>query len=276
MSTYRKRYGMYLLRYVEITKDRKGSRLVLSQNIICQISTNVKGQPMDMSKLSEKDALRQAVLLRTDSSTGQGIRNEKHPQICNSVGGASLPYGLAFRRWAHGRWQHQSQEWLDAFSQAVLLSDPTTSLLVLAVSWSVLGILFFLVRSKRKARSLFSVSRPLGTSRRKTQASRPQPHPDRPTPTKDRVEVAQEWRRLDEADKEIIREIVSQKGLWETDIIALLQARGFLHPSSSRFDSVAERASFVHCDFAGYHSIPPEYQAPLASVLASDSSEGYQ
>ena len=161
------------------------------------------------------------------------ISDEKHPQICNSVGGASLPHGLAFRRWAHGRWQHQSREWLDAFSQAVLLSDPTTSLLVLAVSWSVLGILFFLVRSKRKARSPFSASRPLGTSRRKTQASRPQPHPDRPTPTKDRVEVAQEWRRLDEADKEVIREIVSQKGLWETDIIALLHARGFLHPSSS-------------------------------------------
>ena len=166
--------------------------------------------------------------------------------------------------------------WLDAFSQAVLLSDPTTSLFVLAVSWIVLGILFFLVRTQRKARSPFPVSRPLGTSRHKTQASRPRQLPDQPTLTRDRGDVAKEWSRLDEADKEVIREIVSQKGLWETDIIALLQARGFLHPSSARFDSVAERASFVHCDFAGYHSIPAEYQAPLASVLASDSSEGYQ
>ena len=166
--------------------------------------------------------------------------------------------------------------WLDAFSQAVIHSDPTTSLFLLAVSWTVLGILFFLVRTKRKARSPFPLSRPLDASRHKTQAPRPRPLPDRPAFTKDRVEVAEEWSRLDEADKEVIREIASQKGLWETDIIALLQARGFLHPSSGRVDSVAERASFVHCDFAGYHSIPPEYQAPLASVLAHDSSEGYQ
>ena len=167
-------------------------------------------------------------------------------------------------------------EWLGAFSQAVLHSDPTTGPILLAVSWSVLVILFILVRSKRKAPSPFPESHPLGTPKRKSKVSRPQRLPEKPTLTKDRVEVAEEWSRLGEADKEVIREIASQKGLWETDITALLQARGFLHPSSGRFDSVAERASFVHCDFAGYHSIPPEYQAPLAKVLASDSSEGYQ
>ena len=165
--------------------------------------------------------------------------------------------------------------WLDTFSQAVLHSDPTTSLIILAVSWGVLCVLFFLVRSKRKAPSPFPDSLQLDTSRPKPLVSKPRLS-DRPTLTKDRAEVAEEWSRLDEADKEVIREIASQKGLWETDIIALLQARGFLHASISRFDSVAERASFVHCDFAGYHSIPPEYQAPLAKVLASDSSEGYQ
>ena len=48
------------------------------------------------------------------------------------------------------------REWLGAFSQAVLQSEPTTSLILLAVSWSVVGILFFLLRSKRKAPSPFS------------------------------------------------------------------------------------------------------------------------
>jgi len=76
-------------------------------------------------------------------------------------------------------------------------------------------------------------------------------------------------------DKEVIREIVSQKGLWENDIVALLQARGFLHATAT-FDPVAERVSFVHCDYAGYHSIPPEYQSQVEGVIANDYREGFQ
>jgi hypothetical protein len=89
------------------------------------------------------------------------------------------------------------------------------------------------------------------------------------------VDVSEEWHDLDEVDKEVIREIVSQKGLWENDIVALLQARGFLH-STATFDPLAERVSFVHCDYAGYHSIPPEYQSQVESLLANDYAEGFQ
>jgi len=112
---------------------------------------------------------------------------------------------------------------------------------------------------------------------RKEQISRPRRLPDHPTitNTKDRLGIAEEWNSLDEVDKEVIREIVSQKGLWENDIVALLQARGFLHATAT-FDPVAERVSFVHCDYAGYHSIPPEYQSQVEGVIANDYREGFQ
>ena len=166
-------------------------------------------------------------------------------------------------------------EWLDTFSRDILLLDPTTTLLALALSLSILGILFFLTRSKRRGPPSAPFPHQSRAIVRKDQVFRPGRAPDRPTLTKDRVKVSEEWNSLDEADKEVIREIVSQKGLWESDITALLQARGFVHHTAS-FDSLAERVSFVHCDYAGYHSIPPEYQAPLEVVLANDSSEGYQ
>lgn len=166
-------------------------------------------------------------------------------------------------------------EWLETFSRAVQLADPTTTLLALTLLLSVVGILFFLACSRKKAPPPEPFPRTSRDSVRKEQKLRPiRPEVHR-TATKDKVKVAEEWKNLDDADKEVIREIVSQKGLWETDIIALLQARGFVY-HTAHFDSLAERVSFVHCDYAGYHSIPPEYQAPLEVVLSNDSSEGYQ
>ncbi len=147
--------------------------------------------------------------------------------------------------------------WLETFFRMVLTPSSTTTLLVLALSLSVLGILFFLERTKRKAPPSTPLPRTPRPSIRKERVSRPQRSPESPTITKNQVEVAEEWNSLEEADKEAIRAIVSQEGLWETDIIALLQARGFLHPSAT-LNSLSERASFVHCDYAGYHSIPPK------------------
>jgi len=168
---------------------------------------------------------------------------------------------------------HTTTGWEETFFRLVLMPAPTTTLLVLALSLSVLGMLFFLERTKRKApppAPLPPIPRP---SIRKEPVSRPWGgRPEPPTITQDRVDVAEEWNSLEEADKEAIRAIVSQEGLWETDIIALLQARGFLHPSAT-LEALAERVSFVHCDFAGYHSVPPEYQAELVGVLANDQGE---
>lgn len=86
------------------------------------------------------------------------------------------------------------------------------------------------------------------------------------------MKVEEEWRRLEEGEKEAIRAIVTQSGLWETDIIALLETRGFLHPKAT-LESLAERASFVVCDYAGYHSIPDEYHAQIVGVLDADNAE---
>ena len=167
---------------------------------------------------------------------------------------------------------HRATGWIETFSRLVLMPAPTTTLLVLALSLSVLGILFFGERTKQKAPPPVPLPRTPRPSIRKEPISRPWGPPDRPTITKDRVDVAEEWNSLEEADKEAIRAIVSQKGLWETDIIALLQARGFLHPTAT-LEALAERVSFVNCDYAGYHSVPPEYQAELVGVLANDQGE---
>jgi len=84
--------------------------------------------------------------------------------------------------------------------------------------------------------------------------------------------VEKEWNKLEEAGKEAVRAIVSQDGLWESDLIALLKTRGFLHPKAS-LESLALRASFVKCGFDGHYSIPPDYQAQVAKVLATDDGE---
>jgi len=167
--------------------------------------------------------------------------------------------------------------WIETFFRMVLTPSSTTTLLVLALSLSVLGILFFLERTKRVDLPPVSLPRTPRPSIRREHVSRPQRPPDRHTITKTKagVDVSEEWNSLDEVDKEVIREIVSQKGLWENDIVALLQTRGFLH-STATFDPLAERVSFVHCDYAGYHSIPPEYQTQVEGVIANDYCEGFQ
>ena len=168
--------------------------------------------------------------------------------------------------------------WIETFSGVVLTPAPATTLLFLVLSLSVWVILSFLNKSPKQKFPLPPPPHPAPLPRiprpsiRKEQVSRPWGPPDRPPIIQDRVDVAAEWNSLEEADKEAIRAIVSQEGLWETDIIALLQVRGFLHPTAT-LEALAERVSFVHCDYAGYHSVPPEYQAELVGVLANDQGE---
>ena len=155
----------------------------------------------------------------------------------------------------------------------VLTPTTTSILLVLVFSLSVWGILLFLERTKRNTPSPAPSWPPTPRGRmHQKQLSKPRPRPqDRPTITKNRIEIEEEWNILDEEDKEAIRAIVSQGGLWEADIIALLKARGFLHTAT--VDSLAERVSFVDCDYARYYSILPEYQALLDLLLAKDYAE---
>lgn len=169
-------------------------------------------------------------------------------------------------------------EWLESSSRFILFPDPTITLSVLVVSFCVWAILFWLGQRTRKA-PFSPPSRPPQesfrqlVSLRKNQESKPGRPPKSCTTTHhDRVKVEDKWRRLEEADKEAIRAIVSQGGLWETDIVALLETRGFLHPKAT-LASLAERVSFIDCDYAGYHSIHPEYHAQLVSVLDTDNAE---
>ena len=168
-------------------------------------------------------------------------------------------------------------ELFESSSRFILFPDPTITLSILVVSFCVWAILFWLGERTRKA-PFSAPSRPPQESFRqplgfpKNQESKPgRPSKDHTTIHHDQVKVEEEWRRLEEADKETIRAIISQGGLWETDIIALLETRGFLHPKAT-LDSL-ERISFVDCDYAGYHSIPPEYHAQLVSVLDTDNAE---
>jgi len=165
--------------------------------------------------------------------------------------------------------------WMETFAHIALTPLPISNFWVLVFSLSVLGILFLHGHTKRSSPKQipWPPTLPRESVHEEQQPFTAPLSADSHTITKERVE--EEWNSLDEVDKEVIREIVSQKGLWENDIVALLQARGFLHATAT-FDPLAERVSFVHCDYAGYHSIPPEYQSQVEGVIANDYREGFQ
>jgi len=90
------------------------------------------------------------------------------------------------------------------------------------------------------------------------------------TVTKERLD--KEWDSLDEGDREIVRELVTKGGLMEPDVIALLQARGFL-PYKEAYEPLADRVSFITCDYVGFHSIAPEFQSLLEDKIAEESRD---
>ncbi len=160
--------------------------------------------------------------------------------------------------------------WLETLHRLALAPLPISNFWILMCSLSVLGMLLALGQTKRDASKKIPLPH---TPPRETIHNKPQPVPLPSTEgliTKAHVE--EEWHRLEEADKETIREIVVQEGLWESDIVALLQTRGLLS-HNARYDSLAERISFVQCDFAGYHSIRSNYHSILESILAADYAE---
>ena len=170
-------------------------------------------------------------------------------------------------------------EWIGTFSRLILMPDPTITLWILIFSLGIWVILSSIKGTKRKVPSLptplpppTAESFPPRGSLRQKYLSQPRPSESPTIAHRNPVMVEEEWNKLEEAEKEVIRAIASQEGLWETDIIALLETRGFLQPKGT-LESLAERVSFVNSDYAGYHSIPPEYQAQLVSVLANENAE---
>ncbi len=162
--------------------------------------------------------------------------------------------------------------WMGTLSRVALTPLPISNAWVLVLSLIILGMLLVLGRTKRDSAKQIPLP-PTSPQKHVHEEQRNLTTPlltDNHAITKKRVE--EEWNNLEEADKETIREMVIQGGLWESDIIALLRARGFLH-HTIRYDSLADRVSFVQCDHAGYHSILPEYHSLLEGILATDYAE---
>ena len=162
--------------------------------------------------------------------------------------------------------------WLGTLADVALTPLPVSNLWILTFSLSILAILLFFGRTKLRSvkQAPLPHTLPRESVPEKAQSFISPLFVESLPIIKKRVE--EEWNSLEELDKETIREMVVQGGLWESDIIALLQARGFLY-HTVRYDSLAERVSFVECDYAGYHSILPEYHSLLEGVLATDYAE---
>jgi hypothetical protein len=163
--------------------------------------------------------------------------------------------------------ENLSTGWVGALSRMALTPLPISNILILVCSLSILGILLF---RRDSPKPIPTLSTPQQEQVNEIQPTVTPPLSTEHHITKERVE--EEWQSLEEADQEAIREMIIQGGLWESDIIALLQARGFLY-HNARYDSLADRVSFVQCDYASYHSILPEYHAFLEGILAADYAE---
>ena len=167
------------------------------------------------------------------------------------------------------------RDWLSPVMDVILTPLPVSSIGLLAGSLGVLIILLFLGRTKKKSSTQIPLApiTPIEKPHKEPQLTSPSPSKENFATLKDRVE--KEWNNLEEADKETIRELVVQGGLWESDIIALLKTRGLLY-GMARYDSLADRVSFVQCDYAGYYSIFPEYHSLVEAILAADYAEEVQ
>ncbi len=190
--------------------------------------------------------------------------------------------GLVRAGWLEGsQFQGLLQE---AFLRIVLTPDPTFMLLVLLGALGLWVVLSFLERRKPQSSLITAAQSPAASrptrskfpprgSLRKTQGVHPGGSQETAQAVPQKlVNIEKEWHNLEEAEKEAIRAIASQDGLWETDILAALEARGFIQVKAT-LDSLTERVSFVQCDHAGYHSVSPEYRTQLTRVMAHEQGD---
>ncbi len=168
--------------------------------------------------------------------------------------------------------------WLETVSFYLVIPDPLLVFYVLIGSFAAWAVLAFFCRtkhikpSKTQLRRVEDASQPKERQKKEAASSSEKEGTVAPGMPVDQVKIEEEWRKLEDAEKEAIRAIVSQGGLWGTDIIALLKARGFTQPQAT-LESLTKSNSFVDCDHAGYHSVRPEYHAQVASALAKDEGE---
>jgi len=163
-------------------------------------------------------------------------------------------------------------DWLGALVELALTPLPISNVGGLAGSLSILGILLFLGRTPKKSPTPihFSPTMPIQEVNKEPQ------HGIRSLSEENlsvlREQMEEEWTNLEEVDKETVREMVIQGGLWESDMLALLKARGLLY-RTTRYDSLADRVSFVQCDYSGYHTILPEYHSFIEKLITADYAE---
>ena len=80
----------------------------------------------------------------------------------------------------------------------------------------------------------------------------------------------EEWEQLEEGDREVLREIILKGGLLDSDIAAILQARGFPPTQDEVQRTIADRVCFLVCDYSGYHSVHPVCHAWLRQKILSE------
>jgi len=146
--------------------------------------------------------------------------------------------------------------------------SPTSNLLVFSISLSLFGCLRYYEKRKREPPRYITLPQ---TSTFQVSWVKKERTPETPSPISEvsQPRLDEEWDNLDEGDREVAREIVLTGGLMEPDIIALLKARGFL-PYDSAYEPIADRVSFIHCDYVGYHSIAPGFQSLVEEKIAEE------
>jgi hypothetical protein len=162
-------------------------------------------------------------------------------------------------------------EWLEKGYHFLNTISPNGILFLLCTS---VGLYVGLVYYEKKKRKKYRPKKYPKTSTLQTGGVKKVPAPTKPSTstTVSKQRLDEEWERLDEGEREIVRELVNNGGLMEPDVIALLQARGLL-PYKGAYEPLAERVNFITCDYVGFHSIAPEYQALLKEKLEQESKD---
>jgi len=161
----------------------------------------------------------------------------------------------------------QSAAW--AVKVHAVLSAPSqpSTLLIMSLSVGFFFLLVYVDNRNRRSR-IFRLPLSPGSSRHQREQREKDPYSARISSNRpvSPFQLQEEWESLEESDRETVREVVLKGGLMESDITALLKARGFLQDGAA-YESIADRVSFIQCDFTGYHSIVPVCRSWLSEKI---------
>ena len=154
-----------------------------------------------------------------------------------------------------------------------VLSAPShqSTVVIFSLSLSLVGMLVYI--EKRRGRKWQST---LGVSRGNDDAGGPGEEKfSTSTVSRGAInyrQIQEEWDHLEEGEREIVREIVLKGGLMESDISAILKARGFLQYEATSAP-ITDRISFIQCDYTGYHFIVPACQSWLSEKIHEEMKD---